>query len=152
MTEENGDPKEETFEPEVETQKIWRMPEPVFRTSEGTEYCRVDIEEDEEDLHETHEQIPSSQAKSSKMPFLLGGAFIVFFVATVFLAGIWFLFLRNIEPPKILTPEVEKSTPAPDPTASPTETPAPTATPNEIPGATPTEVPAPNPGGEPVNS
>lgn len=128
---------DENVKPENETPNGWKMPEPVFQTSEGKTHARA---ESEEDLHETHEQIPAPQPKSSKMPFILGGAFIVFFTVTAFLAGIWFLFLRNIEPPKILTPEVEKITPTPDPTAAPTGTPAPTAT------------PIPDSGGAPSNS
>lgn len=135
---ETGKPEQDSVAPEEENPKTWKMPEPVFRTSDGTKYAGAESE----DLHETQEQIPPSPAKSSKMPFLLGGAFIIFFVATVFLAGIWFLFLRNIEPPKILSPEVEKLTPTPEPTAAPTETPA----------ATPTEAPTPDPGGAPSNS
>lgn len=139
MTEENDKPAGDAFESEEETQEIWRMPEPVFRTSEGTKYASAK----NEDLHETKEQIPAPQVKSSRMPFILGGAFIIFFGVTILLAGIWFLFLRDIKPPKILTPDVEKTTPTPQPTTAPTETPATTPA--------PTATPTPDPGGAPVN-
>lgn len=103
---------DENSNPEIANPNVWKMPEPVFRTSEGKAHKRAEAETEEEDLHETKEQpSPASPAKSSKMPFLLGGVFVIFFVTTILLAGIWFLFLRNIEPPKILSPEVEKSTP-----------------------------------------
>jgi hypothetical protein len=156
MTNDENDKPEQDSAAE-ETPKTWEMPEPVFRTSEGTKYCRPEIEEDEEDLHETHEQIPSSQAKSSKMPFLLGGAFFVFFIATAFLAGIWFLFLKDIEPPKILTPELEKATPTPtiapieNPTVPPGEIPTESPAVNSGENPAPTATPTPAPGGAPAN-
>ena len=106
MNDEIGKPENEAGAP-IEKPEQWKMPEPVFRTSEGEKYCRAEIEED---LHETQEPLPPSQGKSSNIPFLLGGAFVVFVVATAFVAGIWFLFLRNIEPPKVLTPDVPKET------------------------------------------
>jgi hypothetical protein len=95
---------DENSKPEIPKPNEWKMPEPVFRTSEGTTRGRAETAD--EDLHETKEQPQPREAKSSKMPFLLGGVFVVFFVTTILLAGIWFLFLRNIEPPKILSPEV----------------------------------------------
>ncbi len=102
-----GKPDEGSVEPEAETQKIWKMPKPVFRTSEGKKHKRQESEE----LHDTKEQIPVSRAKSSNLPVILGGVFIVFFLVTATLAAAWFLYLRNIEPPKILTPAVEKVIP-----------------------------------------
>lgn len=107
MNDEIGKPENGSAAP-IEKPEIWKMPEPVFRTSEGTKYTPA---ESEEDLHETRERVYAPQAKSPQMAFLLGGAFFTLVIATVFLAGIWFLFLRNIEPPKVLTPAVEKPTP-----------------------------------------
>jgi hypothetical protein len=137
INDENAKPEQNSDAPQEETPTTWTMPEPVFRTSEGTRYISdADGEKTLEPQPQTQTSAPP-QVKSSRMPFILSAAFIIFFGVAVLLTGIWFLFLKDIKPPKILTPEVEKSTPTPEPAVAPTKTPDSTATPTPDPGGAP---------------
>jgi formylglycine-generating enzyme required for sulfatase activity len=111
--------------PPEEKQDKWEMPTPVFRVSSGTpaipaapknqpETASVPTPDFslDEDLPQAAAALPSqisnqsaapqTQRKSSRLPFIAGGLFIMFFLAAGFLVGIYYLFLNKPEMAQIV--------------------------------------------------
>ncbi|MET0754436.1 MAG: SUMF1/EgtB/PvdO family nonheme iron enzyme [Pyrinomonadaceae bacterium] len=90
----------------------WEMPQPVFRVSDGTKPVPAAPQSQpaafEKSLPgaapaaQSQPQTAAPKKKSSKLPLVVGGLFLMFFVGIIFLLGVYFLFLNKPETAKVL--------------------------------------------------